>query len=232
MFADTDAIRALGSANSAHADDLAAIAATLSSLPVATAGSPLGPVAARFLSALADAADPRVRGQSRIERSRCVEVQATAYATAAAYDEADHRRRRAHLGGLAVPSALVAALAAPIREVQSLVGPGWTGDPAGDPASCCAGARGAGELSAAEAGTPGTATNWRGSGADGAADFAARRSRPPTGAGETIGELRGRSTRVGRSRAGQRAVERIIDRFEARAHALEPYLDSPGVAEG
>ena len=28
-----------------------------------------------------------------------------------------------------MPSALVAALAAPIREVQSLVGPGWTGDP-------------------------------------------------------------------------------------------------------
>ena len=34
-----------------------------------------------------------------------------------------------------MPSALVAALAAPIREVQSLVGPGWSSDPAGDPAT-------------------------------------------------------------------------------------------------
>jgi hypothetical protein len=34
-----------------------------------------------------------------------------------------------------MPSALVAALAAPIREVQSLVGPGWSSDPVADPAS-------------------------------------------------------------------------------------------------
>ena len=34
-----------------------------------------------------------------------------------------------------MPSALVTALAAPIREVQSLVGPGWSSDPAGDPAA-------------------------------------------------------------------------------------------------
>ena len=32
-----------------------------------------------------------------------------------------------------MPSALVEALAAPIREVQSMVGPGWSGDPAADP---------------------------------------------------------------------------------------------------
>ena len=54
MFADTDAIRALGAANSAHAADLAAIAATLSSLPGGDAGSMLGPVGARFLAALAE----------------------------------------------------------------------------------------------------------------------------------------------------------------------------------
>jgi cell wall-associated NlpC family hydrolase len=34
-----------------------------------------------------------------------------------------------------MPSALVAALVTPIREVQSLVGPGWSSDPAGDPAT-------------------------------------------------------------------------------------------------
>ena len=42
MFADPDAIRALGSAHAVHADDLAAIAATLSSLPVDAAA--LGPM--------------------------------------------------------------------------------------------------------------------------------------------------------------------------------------------
>ena len=40
-----------------------------------------------------------------------------------------------------MPSALVAALAAPIREVQSLVGPGWSGDPATDPATVLGGVR-------------------------------------------------------------------------------------------
>ena len=55
MLADTDAIRALGSANSTHAADLAEVAATLSSLPV-PAASPLGPIGARFMSALAEAA--------------------------------------------------------------------------------------------------------------------------------------------------------------------------------
>jgi hypothetical protein len=89
MFADTDAIRALGSANSGHADDLADIAATLSSLPVATAGSPLGPVAAQFLSALADAADAGSRAVLALS-DRLAEAQATAYAAAVAYDDADH----------------------------------------------------------------------------------------------------------------------------------------------
>jgi Excreted virulence factor EspC, type VII ESX diderm len=89
MFADTDAIRALGSANSAHADDLADIAATLSSLPVAMAESTLGPVAARFLSALADAADEGSRAVLALS-DRLTGAQATAYAAAAAYDDADH----------------------------------------------------------------------------------------------------------------------------------------------
>ena len=40
-----------------------------------------------------------------------------------------------------MPSALVAALSAPIREVQSLVGPGWSSDPASDPATALSGVR-------------------------------------------------------------------------------------------
>jgi hypothetical protein len=87
MFADTDAIRALGSANSARADDLAHIAATLSSLD-AMAGSTLGPVGARFLSALTAAADEGSRAVLALS-DRLAGSQATAYAAAAAYDGAD-----------------------------------------------------------------------------------------------------------------------------------------------
>jgi len=88
MFADTDAIRALGSANSAHADDLADIAATLSSLPVAVAGSTLGPVGARFLSALAEAAGEGSRAVLALS-DRLSGAHTTAYAAAAAYEDAD-----------------------------------------------------------------------------------------------------------------------------------------------
>ncbi len=80
-----------------------------------------------------------------------------------------------------MPSALVAALAAPIREVQSLVGPGWTGDPAADPAVALGRARDA--LTNVSAATRHTwdRTNWTGSGADAAADSRRRRSRPSMG---------------------------------------------------
>jgi hypothetical protein len=51
-----------------------------------------------------------------------------------------------------VPSALISALAAQIREVQSLVGPGWSSDPTTDPASMLVGAQVAlAEVSAAAA---------------------------------------------------------------------------------
>jgi hypothetical protein len=87
MFADTDAIRALGSANSAHADDLAHIAATLRSLD-AMAGSALGPVAERFLSALTAAAEEGSRAVLALS-DRLAGSQTTAYAAATAYDDAD-----------------------------------------------------------------------------------------------------------------------------------------------
>ncbi len=74
-----------------------------------------------------------------------------------------------------MPSALVAALAAPIREVQSMVGPGWPGDPAADPAIVLGGVRDAlAEVSAAAGRAWSQAgAHWSGAGADGAADFAA-----------------------------------------------------------
>jgi hypothetical protein len=78
-----------------------------------------------------------------------------------------------------VPSALVTALAAPIREVQSLVRPGLSDDPGADPAIML---------------------------------------------GATAGRAAGAVVR-----ASQR-LRAIVDGFEARAAALEPHLDSPGVA--
>ena len=230
MFADTDAIRALGSANSAHADDLADIAATLSSLPVA--GRVDSRPRRRAVSVRAGGCRRRgIAGSARIERPP--------------RGGTDHRvcrrgcirrcrpwRRRAHHRGLAVPSALVAALSAPIREVQSLVGPGWSGDPSADPAVALGRARDA--LANVSAATRHTwdRTNWTGSGADAAADFTASTVAAIDGLAARAGQL---SSAAGdASAAVARAHERlrgIVDRFEARAQALEPYLDSPGVAE-
>jgi hypothetical protein len=88
MFADTDAIRALGSANSAHADDLADVAAALSSLPIAASVRSLGPVGADFMSALTDAVADGSRSvadlSERLDRSGT-----TAHGVAAAYDSVD-----------------------------------------------------------------------------------------------------------------------------------------------
>jgi len=88
MFADTDAIRALGHANSAHADDLADIAAILSSLPVAAARSWLGPVASRFLSALSEAAADGARTAAAISHQLSASGE-TANVVAFTYDSAD-----------------------------------------------------------------------------------------------------------------------------------------------
>jgi hypothetical protein len=85
-FVDTDAIRALGTANSAHADELAAVAAMLSSLPVAE--SMLGPVGARFVTALIAAAADGSRAVAALSDSLTASSR-TASAAATAYDDAD-----------------------------------------------------------------------------------------------------------------------------------------------
>ena len=90
MLADTDAIRALGSASSAHAADLAAVASTLSSLPDPATASMFGPVGARFLAALADAAAGEARAVAALSDSVAA-AGTTARASAAAYDDADQR---------------------------------------------------------------------------------------------------------------------------------------------
>jgi hypothetical protein len=90
MFAETDAIRAFGAASSAQAADLAAVAATLSAMPGPAAGSMLGPVGARFLAALADAVVHGSRAVATLSQ-RMEAGHLTAYASAGAYDNADHQ---------------------------------------------------------------------------------------------------------------------------------------------
>lgn len=86
MFADTDAIRALGSAHSTHADDLARIAGTLSSMPSDTSG--LGLIGARFVAGLASAAAEAAHAVAALS-DRFSSSTGTAYAAAAAYEDTD-----------------------------------------------------------------------------------------------------------------------------------------------
>jgi cell wall-associated NlpC family hydrolase len=134
-----------------------------------------------------------------------------------------------------MPSALVAALVAPIREVQSLVGPGWSTDPAGDPAAALGRVRDAlADVSAAarRAWTH-AEVSWFGAGADAAAQFAATTVATAEALAGRIDQLGATAQTAAASVA--RARERlraIAEDFEARAAALEPYLESPGAAEG
>ena len=124
-----------------------------------------------------------------------------------------------------MPSALVAALAAPIRAVQAMVGPGWSGDPVADPAAVLGRARDAlADVSAATRRTwHQTDAHWSGAGADGAADFMATTAAAIDGLAAHADRL---SAAAGAAAAAvARAHERlrvIVDRFEARAAALEP----------
>jgi hypothetical protein len=90
MFADTDAIRAFGAANSAQAADLAAVAAALSSMPGAAADSMLGLIGARFLAALADATAEASRTAAALGERLAAGCD-TAHASATAYENADDR---------------------------------------------------------------------------------------------------------------------------------------------
>jgi cell wall-associated NlpC family hydrolase len=129
-----------------------------------------------------------------------------------------------------MPSALVAALSAPIREVQSLVGPGWSSDPAGNPASELGRVRDA--LADVAAGARRTwnqaEQSWFGGGADAAAEFAATTVAAAEALVGRVDQLGATAQTAGAavSRANER-LRAIVERFEARAAALEPYLDSP-----
>jgi len=131
-----------------------------------------------------------------------------------------------------MPSALVVSLAAPIRELQALVGPGWSSDPAGNPATSLSGVRDIlADVAAAARQAWGRAeANWSGNGADAAAEFAAATVAVAEELATRVDELGSTAQNAGTavSRAHER-LRAIDERFESRAAALEPYLDSPGV---
>ncbi|KMO72025.1 C40 family peptidase [Mycolicibacterium chlorophenolicum] len=133
-----------------------------------------------------------------------------------------------------MPSALVSTLAAPIRRVQALVGPGWSGDPSGDPAAVLTGVRDTLTDVADAAGQAwrDAEAGWSGTGADAAAEFAATTSAAIDEAASRAGSL-GSVAReaAGAVAAAHRRLQDIVDEFEARAAALEPRLDQPGVAK-
>lgn len=126
--------------------------------------------------------------------------------------------------------ALVSALAAPLRDVQALVGPGSSA--AAAPA--LTGVRAAlAEVAAA------TRRSWADAGASwsgGAADTAWQRASATAAAADVLADradllatgVRQASVAVGWVKSRLAA---IIDDFERRASALEPHLDEPGVAE-
>jgi peptidoglycan DL-endopeptidase CwlO len=128
-----------------------------------------------------------------------------------------------------MPSPLVAALAAPIREVQSMVGPG-----SDEAASVLAGVRAAlADVSAAaRAAWQHAGVQWTGTGADGAAGFSAATVAAADALAARADHLGVRTGTAAQAvaRASQR-LRVIADRFEARAAALEPHLDEPGTAE-
>ncbi|MCV7154602.1 glycoside hydrolase, partial [Mycobacterium pyrenivorans] len=133
-----------------------------------------------------------------------------------------------------MPSTLVAALTAPIRRVQALVGPGWSGDPTADPAAVLVGVRDMLTDVAASAGQAwrSTGDGWSGAGADSAARFAQTTAAAIDGAAERAESLGATAdSAAGAVARAHRRLQAIVDEFEARASALEPQLDSPGVAE-
>lgn len=129
-----------------------------------------------------------------------------------------------------MPSGLIAGLTAPLREVQSLVGSGAVTELATALRDVHNALR---EASASVDQAWGRAAqHWAGAGADAVAGvFTAAVTRTDELA-ERVGRLGAAAETAGAAVA--RARERlsdIVETFEARAAALEPFLDSPGVTE-
>lgn len=129
---------------------------------------------------------------------------------------------------MTVASALVSALAAPLREVQALVGAGGPPDPALTDVRDALGTIAA----AARRSWADTGTGWWGVAADNAAQRAAETAAAADALAERTDLLAARVRQAGAAVGWVRTrLQAIVDGFEHRANALEPRLDEPGVAE-
>ncbi len=91
LSADTDLIRAYGSASSGHAADLQAVAARLAALGAESASistSMFGPVGARFEAALIRAAEREARRVAELSTSLAA-ARPAAWSVAQAYESTD-----------------------------------------------------------------------------------------------------------------------------------------------
>jgi hypothetical protein len=128
-----------------------------------------------------------------------------------------------------VPSALIAALSAQIHEAQSLVGQGWSSDPTTDPALMLAGAQVAlAEVSAAaDRAWNRAAEHWSGTGAEGAAEFAASTVATTNALAARVDQLGETAQAAGAAVA--RANERLGDRRALRGQGRRAGA-APGLA--
>jgi peptidoglycan DL-endopeptidase CwlO len=131
-----------------------------------------------------------------------------------------------------MPSALVASLSAPIREVVAMVGPGWA--PGSDPATALAHIRDdlAGVSEAAASAWGSTSVGWTGPAAEAAREFSDATVAALSAIASRTDGLRATTTRATEAVARARArLQTIVDEFESRAAILESELDEPGVEE-
>ncbi len=133
---------------------------------------------------------------------------------------------------MTVPSSLVSALVAPIREVQALVGTGRAGSD--DAAAVLAEVRDA----LADVSVTGrrawqqTGAEWSGAGADAAAEFSHATVAAVEELSIRVGHLGATAARAADAVTRARArLQTIVEEFEARAAALEADLEEPGVAD-
>jgi cell wall-associated NlpC family hydrolase len=131
-----------------------------------------------------------------------------------------------------MPSALVAALSAPICDVAAMVGSGWS--TGGDPATVLAGVRDdlAAVSEAAASAWGSVSDGWTGPAAEAAREFSSATVAAVSAIASRADDLRATTTGAAEAVARARArLQTILDEFEARAAALEAGLKEPGTEE-
>lgn len=122
-------------------------------------------------------------------------------------------------------------LTAQLKAVQAMVGPGWSDDPSADPGAVLTRARNSLSGVSAAARRSWLQTEWTGEGADGAAAFTARTVAAIDRLADRADEMNTAASAAGAAVArAHKRLRDIVDGFEARAAALEPFLDSPQIA--